>query len=268
MNSIISQGCSNYLKSLIEHLLAYLSQLYSRHNYPWIYRNVAHSSTQLHTAPSKKCCLTVDCAAGSVSTLQSWHRYIQPSLGHTRAALTPDYLRPPSHHYHHYRDQGARKRVKSWLLLLAWCEKCPLQPISCGAMSYPPGQTSLLGRAGRFIEKNDYLFCGSWLPYLFSHNTPPPRSLWDLLRDSFLPFIYLSLLNIEILQTHRQESTVWGLEFVSHGGNCKKLNKVLTNFFVLFKTWMAPSLDPRDEKLPQKSYIFGFAFNESYWNSK
>lgn len=66
-------------------------------------------------------------------------------------------------------------------------------------------------RAVRFIEKNDYLFCGSWLPYLFSHNTPPPRSLWDLLRDSFLPFIYLSLLNIEILQTHRQESGVWSL---------------------------------------------------------
>ena len=231
---------------------------------PWLYRNVAHSSTQL----------PVKSAAWRLTAPQEVSLHSSPDIATsspllvTRAALTPDYLRPPSHHYHHYRDQGARKRVKSWLLLLAWCEKCPLQPISCGAMSYPPGQASLLGRAGRFIEKNDYLFCGSWLPYLFSHNTPPPRSLWDLLRDSFLPFIYLSLLNIEILQTHRQESEVWGLEFVSHGGNCKKLNKVLTNFFVLFKTWMAPSLDPRDEKLPQKSYIFGFAFNESYWNSK
>lgn len=200
-----SQGCSNYLKSLIEHLLAYLSLLYSLTITPWIYRNVAQLP-----APSKKCCLTVDCAAGSVSTLQSWHRYIQHSPAHT-CRTNPWLLRRPSHHYHHYRDQGARKRVKSWLLLLAWCEKCPLQPISSGAMSYPPGQASLLGRAGRFIEKNDYLFCGSWLPYLFSHNTPPPRSLWDLLRDSFLPFIYLSLLNIEILQTHRQESGVWSL---------------------------------------------------------
>ena len=41
------------------------------------------------------------------------------------------------------------------------CAKCLLQPISSGAMSFPPGQPSLLGRPVRFIEKNDYLFCGS-----------------------------------------------------------------------------------------------------------
>ena len=111
--------------------------------------------------------------------------------------------------------------------------------------------------------------------------SPLASSLWDLLRDSFLSFIYLSptrgssaILSIDIPQTDRQESRV-GLNLVSQVGN-KKLNKVLTNslFYLRLEWLLHPAqrqflpLDPCDEKLPLKSYIFGFAFNESYWNSK
>ena len=162
-----------------------------------------------------------------------------------------------------------------------WCEKCPLQPISSGAMSYPPGQASLLGRPVRFIEKNDYLFCGSWLP---SPQVSPRLLTLRSFKGQF-PVIHLSLTNqgllsnstilsIDIPQTDRQESRV-GLNLVSQVGN-KKLNKVLTNslFYLRLEWLLHPAqrqflpLDPCDEKLLLKSYIFGFAFNESYWNSK
>ena len=81
-----SQGCSNYLKSLIEHLLAYLSLLYSLTITPWIHIVTWHSSQ-----------LPVKSAAWRLTASQEVSLHSSPDIATsstlllTRAALTPDY---------------------------------------------------------------------------------------------------------------------------------------------------------------------------------